>query len=85
MVMGLNKIARPQSASVILCTTFPSVAHCVKESVNCVADPALTPELVGYVILAFFVVELVDGDLLSFRHRLHCLAELLRHLSEHDG
>src|ERR1041385_2092015 len=49
-----------------------------------IAKTALTPEIVGDIILPFFVVELVERNPLSFRHRLDGLAELLRHLPEHD-
>src|ERR1041385_1448569 len=49
-----------------------------------IAKTALTSEIVGDIILPFFVVELVERNPLSFRHRLHGLAELLRHLPEHN-
>ncbi len=49
-----------------------------------IADLPFPAEIVGNIILTFFVVELVQGDALSCRHRLHCLAELLRHLPQHN-
>ena len=50
---------------------------------DAVADPALLPESVGYLVLPFLMAELVHRDLLSLRHRLHVLTEFFRDLAQH--
>src|SRR5262249_38722921 len=44
---------------------------------------ALLPDLVGYLVLTFLVIELVRRNLMLFGHCLHRLAELLRYLAPH--
>ena len=48
-----------------------------------IAYAALLPNSVGELVLALFVVELVDGDLLPLRHCLHRLAELFGYLPQY--
>src|ERR1035437_2804620 len=50
---------------------------------NSVPHLPLPSEIVGDVVLPFFVLELVDGYPFSLRLRLHRLAESLRYLSQH--
>jgi hypothetical protein len=53
-----------------------------------VADVALAPTRIGHIVLALFVVELVNRDPISLRHRFDRIAELFRDLAQlltHEG
>ena len=48
-----------------------------------IANPALLPDAVGDVIFPLFMIELIEGNLLLFRHHLYRIAELLGDLPQH--
>ena len=48
-----------------------------------VPHPAPPPKVVGDIVLAFLVIELINRNLLPLRLSLHRFAELLRHLAQH--